>query len=198
MVLGKFGERSNMTQMDTNAQYILDYLVNNDGWTKNAVCGMLGNMQTESGIIPDTWQSGMIGNTSVGYGLVQWTPATTLINWCNSQNLDYTQMDSQLKRIQWEVDNGQQYYSPSQSFKQFTQSTDTAYNLGLDFLAHYERPADPNQPIRGTQAQHWFDTLTVGGSPPGGGGTGGGGGTTPPPSTKNNLVTLYLTGALPW
>ena len=45
------------------------------------------------------------------------------------------------------------------SFKEFSQSEDTPYNLALAFLANYERPANPNQPIRGTQAEFWYEFL---------------------------------------
>lgn len=38
-------------EMKVNAQYILDYL-RDCGWTKNAVCGMLGNLEVESYINP--------------------------------------------------------------------------------------------------------------------------------------------------
>ena len=39
------------TRQQVNAQYIWNYL-RNEGWTKNAVAGMLGNMQSESSINP--------------------------------------------------------------------------------------------------------------------------------------------------
>lgn len=42
-----------LTQEQINAQYIWNYL-QNEGWTLNAVCGMLGNMQSESSINPRT------------------------------------------------------------------------------------------------------------------------------------------------
>lgn len=73
-----------LDQMKVNAQYILDYL-RNRGWTKNAVCGMLGNMQTESTINPGIWQSLKKNHHSNGFGLVQWTPASKYINWANAQ-----------------------------------------------------------------------------------------------------------------
>lgn len=41
----------NMPQMTENAKHIMSYLLDK-GWTKNAICGMLGNMQTESTINP--------------------------------------------------------------------------------------------------------------------------------------------------
>lgn len=41
----------NMSQMEINATYLWTYL-QNEGWTLNAVAGMLGNMQSESTINP--------------------------------------------------------------------------------------------------------------------------------------------------
>lgn len=44
-----------MGQRET-AKQILDYLTSN-GWTQQSVAGLLGNMQSESGIIADRWES---------------------------------------------------------------------------------------------------------------------------------------------
>lgn len=41
----------NLEQMKINATYIWNYL-GSLGWTKNAVAGILGNMQSESSINP--------------------------------------------------------------------------------------------------------------------------------------------------
>lgn len=148
----------NMQEMTVNAQYIMSYLTSR-GWTKNAVAGMLGNMQTESTINPGIWQSLDAGNLSGGYGLVQWTPASKYINWANERGLPQGGMGSQLQRIIWEVENNQQWIDSSMTFKQFTKSTASPYDLGMKFITAYERPADPNQPIRGTQAEYWFNEL---------------------------------------
>lgn len=161
----------NRSEMKVNAQYIMTYLLGK-GWTKQAIAGMLGNMETESTINPGIWQSLQEGNTSGGYGLVQWTPATKYINWANANKLDYKKMDSQLKRILYEVSNNIQWIDvgSGMSFRDFTKSTKSAYDLAMIFISHYERPADPNQPNRGTQAEAWFNELNGEG---GGGGSGG-------------------------
>lgn len=157
-------------QMKVNAQYILNYLMGK-GWTKEAVCGMLGNMETESTINPGIWQNLDAENTNLGYGLVQWTPATKYLNWAKSNGLATGAIDSQLKRIEYEVRNNIQWINRNSgmTFKEFTQSKLSPYQLGLYFLSDYERPADSSQPIRGQQAQAWFDELDGSGS---GGGTG--------------------------
>lgn len=152
-----------LSQMTVNAQYILNYL-RGKGWTKNAVCGMLGNMQTESTINPGIWQGLNANNMSGGFGLVQWTPATNYINWAQSNNYTVADMDSELQRILYEVSAGLQYYATSaynMTFTQFTQSAESAYYLACVFLHNYERPANASQDqTRGNQGTYWYTTLT--------------------------------------
>lgn len=147
-------------EMTVNAQEIMNQLTSR-GWTKNAVAGMLGNMQTESNINPGVWEN-LSPNVNNGYGLVQWTPATKLISWAESEGLDYTSGDAQLQRIDWEVANNQQWIATSQypmSFQEFKVSTLTPEYLAQVFIRNYERPRYPNQPIRSTQARYWYDNL---------------------------------------
>lgn len=47
-------------------------------WTVEAVSGMLGNVQAESGLNPWRWQGDSYG-TSRGYGLFQFTPASSYL-----------------------------------------------------------------------------------------------------------------------
>lgn len=145
------------TQLETAIQ-IWNYLTSK-GWTKESVAAVLGNMQSESGIIADRWESDNVGNMSGGYGLVQWTPATKYIDWAKSNGLVYQDVISQCKRLQWEVANNQQFAHPSMTFKQFTQSQQTPEVLADIFIRYYERPYNPNQPTRQTQARYWFNLL---------------------------------------
>ena len=155
----------NQSQMEENAKYIYSYL-SSEGWTINAVAGILGNMQSESSINPGRWESDRVaGNPDAhGYGLVQWTPYTKYTDWIVNQGFnDPSEMDANIYRILYEVENNIQWIATSTynySFKEFIQSTDTPYNLALAFLSNYERPADPNQPARGTQAEKWYEFLT--------------------------------------
>jgi len=150
------------SQMASNAQYILNYL-RARGWTKNAVCGMLGNMQTESTINPGIWQSLQENNMNVGFGLVQWTPASKFINWANENGLYYLNIDSQLMRILYEVENQIQWYSTSNypmSFANFTQSTQSPSYLAAAFIYNYERPASYSTlSVRQSQANYWYNNL---------------------------------------
>lgn len=151
-----------LKQMTSNAQYILDYL-RSRGWTKNAVCGMLGNMQTESTINPGVWQNFDKNNLNVGFGLVQWTPASNYINWANDTCRYYLDIDSQLQRILYEVKKGIQWYSTSNynmTFSQFTKSTKSASYLAGAFIYNYERPASYSTlSTRQSQASYWYNNL---------------------------------------
>ena len=69
----------NSEEMRNNAQEQANYMIN-FGFTANAISAILGNEQSESTINPGRWQSDIVGNMSGGFGLVQWTPATNIIN----------------------------------------------------------------------------------------------------------------------
>lgn len=163
-------------EMKGNASYIWSFL-SSRGWTKNAVAGMLGNMETESTINPAIWQNLDSGNTSLGFGLVQWTPATKLISWAEGEGLDYRDIDTQLERILWELENGEQYYATDAyplSFREFSKSSQSPEYLAQAFLFNYERPADQTQPARSTQARKWFNYLGDGSTGDDSGGTSSG------------------------
>ena len=71
-------------------------------------------------------------------------------------------MDNNISRILYEVENNIQWIATSLynfSFEEFTKSTASASYLAMAFLTNYERPADPFQPERGTQAMSWFEYL---------------------------------------
>lgn len=145
------------TEQQINATYIKDALLA-AGWTINAICGMLGNMQAESTINPGIWQN-LTVNTSNGFGLVQWTPATKLIEWCSDNGLDYTDIDAQLARINYEAANGVQFYPTDTypiTFAEFIKSTESPEYLAGAFLYNYERPAEYNITPRQTNARTWF------------------------------------------
>lgn len=147
-----------LEEMGENAKEIHAYFISK-GWTINAISAMLGNMQSESTINPGIWESLDEGNLENGLGLVQWTPATKLIQWAGAS---YLSGDKQCERIQYELETGLQWISTPEypmSFEEFHNSTDTPYNLAMAFINNYERPFDSNQPIRGEQANYWYKFL---------------------------------------
>lgn len=63
-------------EMVDNLNMIISLL---SGWTSEAIAGMSGNIQHESGFNPWRWQSDTV-DYSAGYGLPQFTPASGYIN----------------------------------------------------------------------------------------------------------------------
>jgi hypothetical protein len=175
-----------LDEMKVNAQYILDFLLGK-GWTKNAVCGMLGNMQSESNINFGIWEGLNSSDPTKGFGLTQWTPSTKYTDWANANGYGSDHVNGELNRILYEVANNNVQWSTDAplTFAEFTQSNDAPENLAQDFLIYYEKPANQNQPDRQTQARYWYDNLT------------GGGTVTPPASdTIEPLIHMLLSDCL--
>lgn len=152
-----------------NATYIYKFLTFH-GWSINAICGMLGNMQAESTINPGRWQSDIVGGDASGHGysLVQWTPYTKYTNWCSENGFtDPSEMDTALTRILYEVANHIQWIGVGDyygmDFKEFSQSTQSVSYLAKGFLLCYERPADQSESVqnyRASLAEAWYEYLS--------------------------------------
>ena len=171
------------TQKDANAAYICSYLMSL-GFTKNAACGVLGNMEQESGINPGIWEKR--DNPSWGYGLVQWTPATVFLNRAVSDGVlsaatpaavnalassdAKTLMDAELEcliwcctaRSDWSDPKGNMQHSGyTMTIREFMESTLPASTLAIIFHDHYERSLDSEVVItqRGVNAETWYNKL---------------------------------------
>lgn len=151
------------SEKQINATYVKQEFIK-AGWTLNAICGMLGNMDAESNINAGLWQSLKEGNTSGGFGLTQWTPATKLIEYANGLGKDYKDIDVQISRILYELKNGVQFYKTNTypiNFKTFSQSTESPEYLAGAFLYNYERPAKYNIKPRQERARKWWNFFVA-------------------------------------
>ena len=150
-----------LSEMQVNAEYILNYM-GNAGWSKNAICAMLGNMQKESTINPGIWQNLDSSDSSLGYGLVQWTPSTKYTEWCDTKGYEYGSMESNLLRILYELENGLQWITKDEypiSFREFTTSTLEVDYLTEVFLQNYERAGVSALDERIENANYWYNYL---------------------------------------
>lgn len=160
-----FNESSTLSaaQVNVNATYIAHFFTV-EGWSMNAIAGILGNMQAESGLNPGRWQSDNVGNYSGGYGLVQWTPATNYTNWCTATGYsDPSEMDNNLVRIIYELAHGLQWIATSEynfSFAEFSKSTQNPAYLASAFLKCYERAGVEVEETRRANATAWYKYLT--------------------------------------
>lgn len=145
-------------EMQNNAQIIFNTLLLK-GWTKNAIAGMLGNMQKESTINPGIWQN-LNPNPSLGWGLVQWTPSTNFTDWAAANGYANDDGDAQLIWIDTVTESAGQWIPTTQypeTFGEFKVSTQTPEYLADCFLKNFERPKEIDQPDRQRHARYWFD-----------------------------------------
>ena len=145
-------------EMQNNAQIIFNTLLLK-GWSKNAIAGMLGNMQEESTINPGIWQK-LNPNPRLGWGLVQWTPSTNFTDWAATNGYVNDDGDAQLIWIDTVTASVGQWIPTTQypeTFGEFKVSTQTPEYLADCFLKNFERPEEIDQPDRQQYARYWFD-----------------------------------------
>ena len=150
-------------EMQENAKMCWSYF-QSTGWTLEAVAGLLGNAQKESTINPTRWQSDTPGEAGGGgYGILQWTPWTKLINYGQQIGGNWQTGTTQVQVVNYNLDIGVEYY-PTREYPltgdEFRKSTQTPEYLAYAWLYNYERPADYNQPDRQTYARYWYDYLS--------------------------------------
>lgn len=160
----------NEPQMKGNASMFYD-LVKPLGWSDEAIAGMLGNFETESTINPGIWQS-LTVDTSKGFGLAQWTPATKYINYVAEYfgaAADYTQPIYQVNRILHESNNTSLAWFDQPrcpipehpiTLKEYFTSTLPPGTLARYWLWYYERPAQLIDAPRVADAEKWYTYLT--------------------------------------
>lgn len=169
-------------QMNVNASYIYKYLFAK-GYTKNAICGILGNMQVETTINPAAWDK--IDDLTEPYGIVQWNPGSNFIYWARAQGiisasddkaaanavntLAYSNpqklMDAELEYLTIRVTTNDWYkcdyydkYGASQflTYAKYKESTMSAGELARIFAGAYLRPGFGKLPQRASDALEWY------------------------------------------
>ncbi|MDD0850813.1 phage tail tip lysozyme [Enterococcus faecalis] len=151
------------TEKEKNAWAVWQFL-KSKGYSEQAAAGILGNMEQESGIMPDIDE----GGGGPGYGLVQWTsPVAGESGRAYVQRLlaqagisgDYRNINTQLQLLDWHMHNGQ--YIPTSAYPysvaQFKALTDVG-TATMAFEANFERPA-VTHPERIDMAIYWYNKL---------------------------------------
>lgn len=153
-----------------NAQLVANHLIP-QGWTKESVSALCGNMRHESSINPDMYEFNYAWGDDRGYGLVQWTPRSKYWDWAESRNLPPRNGDSQLARIDYEVEQNIQWISTPnypESYAQFRASTKSMDYLVPAFTWNYERPnaesGQQSMPDRIAFAKRCLNELDFSGS----------------------------------
>ncbi len=174
-------------QQRANAVYIYHKLIER-GWTKQAIAGLLGNIQRESQLNPAVWQ--MQNNAKLGYGLVQWDDGADFLDWQGGavknrplSAIEVNQLavddaaqliDMELEFLMWtsrtQTDKTERrwfatnrYRSPyKMSYEDYIKSEAAVADLALVFHASYERSSDCMSQLndRIAYSEKWYNFLS--------------------------------------
>jgi hypothetical protein len=163
-----------------NQQKVFNFFVQN-GFSKEQAAGVVGNMQAESSVEPTLKQGDLPGTVTMpkdvigfsgGWGLVQWTPASKMINPSRDAGVPDEKIASlgyQLEYLLKQLNGGgQDGIGPE---LKATKTIAEAARLFADKFERFGGHEDPNHPTyaeRIANAQHVFDQFA--GSAPAGGG----------------------------
>lgn len=148
----------NQTEMENNADIVIAYY-RSLGYADETIASILGNMENESTINPLRQETG-----GQGFGLVQWTPVSSLQTHCANANLSpYTDGDVQLQVIVTELlgqYGNNEWYTTSAFIRPYYNSGATSDMIGITgnqfihntmgwtpdklaimFMVGYERPS---------------------------------------------------------
>lgn len=158
----------NQSQQENNATEFYNYFINY-GATIEVICGMLGNITRESTLNPANKQG---NSTKLGWGLIQWTPATVLTNWCKRYGYNWYDGTAQCERIKCEGEgtkNANGYWLPtsdySYSWYEFITLTDVA-EATKAYLYERERAGIEALDLRLQYANEWYSYFTGSPVPP--------------------------------
>lgn len=164
------------TEADDNARMIFAVL-NTLGWSKNAIAGLLGNIQHEGIMNPWQWYNREVQSsngspwTGHAYGLVQFNPASKYIDNASSyagygpnfSDKTGSTLDgqAQLFFIHDNADYSETSTYPI-SYVDFKISTLSAEYLAGAWLYNYERPDNPQDKLgdRQDSAGYYFDLIS--------------------------------------
>ena len=132
----------------SNAEQIFSFLRDEMGFTSAAACGVLANIEAESGFNPNAY-----GDNGNSYGICQWNGVrfTALRNWCGLNGYDYTTLLGQLNYLAKELSaNDSSYLWNGKTIYNMLSSAENtaygAYDAAYNWCYHYEVPA--NKEIR--------------------------------------------------
>lgn len=147
-----------------NAQEFLDYF---DGYmTLEAMAGILGNIYYECGgsINPGQMEHGRGGSTLYGYGMIQWTPGTVIINWATSHGGNWYDGAMQVYRIKCEGEGAEGAggtWLPTTAYPYTWGQYCALLDVDRATKAYfYERERGTWNDLRLTYANYWFEWLT--------------------------------------
>ncbi len=166
---------------DNNAEKIWNFLIEND-FSPEQAAGFLGNFWVESKFDPAITEIGGGG----GYGIAQWTDRrSSLEAYAQQQGRPVDSLELQLDFLMYELNGSESAAYHAIKAETEVGSINPPGGAWYTVSTQYERPAEPENPLRGQKAHYYFNKFARGvtggggGSPDAGGMCAGGEGSGP-------------------
>ncbi len=141
-----------------NTRYIYNYLTKEMGFNHAAACGVLANIQLESG-----FNQYALGDGGTSYGICQWHNErfNRLISYCGSIGLDYNTLDGQLAYLANELPSS--YSNVYYYLLGVADTADGAYDAGYYWCVYFEAPSETYERAaqRGNLARNEYYPLDL-------------------------------------
>lgn len=120
-----------------NAREVYRYLICTMGLNPAAACGVMANINSESG-----FRTGAIGDGGTSYGLCQWHLGRRdrLFEYCSKNNLDVNSVEGQMRYLEWELKSG--YPKTYEKLVTATNDLDGVRQAAYYWCLWFEVPAD--------------------------------------------------------
>lgn len=122
---------------EEDKELVYNYLVGTMGISNAAACGIMANIQYESG-----FSNIALGDGGTSYGLCQWHAGrfSRLRNYCEKHSLDYRTTEAQLKYLEYELKTT--YTDVYNYIKHVENTKEGAYKAGYYWCVNYEKPSN--------------------------------------------------------
>ena len=116
----------------TKRQQAVAFFIN-QGWTSAQACGLVANLEAESGLRPDA-----VGDGGAAYGVAQWHPPRQQNFYAfTGHDIRGSTLDEQLAFVVWELNHSEKNAGDA------LRDCSTAAEAATVICKLYERPADP-------------------------------------------------------
>ena len=135
---GEFGTSTSSANFsgDTNQDKLYSYL-SSQGFNNAAICGILANIESESG-----FSTTALGDGGTSYGICQWHEGrwNSLKDYCSENNLDSDSLEGQAQYLVSELKNS--YPDVYETLQNVPNTAEGAYQAAYKWTTDFEIPAD--------------------------------------------------------
>lgn len=137
VTLVSYSTMSRAVTSTSNETEIYNFLINTMGCNAATACGILANIERESGFNPTA--SVIDTNGLPSYGICQWNGSRfdSLKSYCSQNGYSYTSITGQLNYLKYELESSEAYaWSKMQGIEN---TADGAYTAGYNWAKYFER-----------------------------------------------------------